>query len=213
MDRDAIIERYRHLHDILVEHNAALVKHVSRQNIFDQARRLGLREGNRIFADSDDEITLVFDLAIYAPGRGRSRAIDRYRRALRLPPGSDEAHVVESMCAARFSIWRVERRHELAGLVVLDVIRRTEQWLVDLGLELTAEDGMSFAGHLFTPGPFSMTTGMPVPVDGEILEEVFDDLPPRHAPEPSSLADDPLFATLVCRAALAHGAMERIDFA
>ena len=36
---------------------------------------------------------------------------------------------------ARFSLWRVERRHEAVGLVVQDLLREDEAWLVDEALE------------------------------------------------------------------------------
>ena len=213
MDREAVIARYRRLRAIVVAHNSAVLKHVSRQGMLGQARRLGLLAGNTIVADSEDELALIADLAIYAPGPGGSRAIDRYRKAARLPPESDEALAVAAMCGARFAIWRVERRHDLAGLVIRDVMREAEHWLMDLSLEQTAREGLTFAGHTFAPGPFSMTTGMFVPVDRDMLEDALDDLPPRRYGAAAAMADDPLFATIVCRNALQHGAMERIAFA
>jgi len=213
MDRDAVIAHYRHLRAIVKAHNSAVLSHVSRPRIFDQARRLGLLVGKTIVADSEDELTLIFDLAIHSPHHGRSRPIERYRRAARLAPDSDEARILEAMCAARFAVWRIERRHELAGLVVRDLMRKAEAWLMDLSLEVTAEDGTCFASHLFTPGPFSMTTGMIVPVDRDILEDAVEALPPARLAAPDVMAGDPLFATFVCRAAVADGAMERIAFA
>ena len=65
-----------------------------------------------LVAESLDEMTLAFDLAIHTARPGHSRAIDRYARAAQLPPGSDEFVVLEAMRQARFSVWRVERRHE-----------------------------------------------------------------------------------------------------
>jgi hypothetical protein len=67
--------------------------------------------------DSTDELTLVFDLAIYTAKEGRTRAIDRYAKAAQLPAGSDEIRMLEAMCRARFSIWRIECRHDICGLV------------------------------------------------------------------------------------------------
>jgi hypothetical protein len=214
MDRDAVIARYRHLRAITVKHNSAVLRHVSRPEWIEQARRLGLlMVRNTIVADSEDEMTLIFDLAIYSPRRGRSRPIELYRRAARLAPDCDEARVLDAMCAARFAIWRVERRHELAGLIVHDLMREAEVWLMDLGMEATADEGRCFASHLFAPAAFSMTTGIIVPVDRDIIEDALDDLPPARHAAPDVLAADPLFATLVCRAALLDGAMERIAFA
>ncbi|MGH6930821.1 MAG: hypothetical protein ACREEE_00150 [Dongiaceae bacterium] len=213
MDRDAVIARYRHLQDILKRHNSAVIPFVSRQGFLDMARRLGMLQGSStIVADSADELTLVYDLAIHSPRPGRSRPIDRYRKAARPTAGSDDALVLDAMAAARFTLWRIERRHEVAGLVVLDIMRERELWLMDLGLEASGEVGMALAGHLIAPGPFSMTTGMMVPLDPDVIEDAFDSLPPaRHGPA-EAMAADPLFATHICRAALAFGNMEHVTF-
>ena len=32
---------------------------------------------------------------------------------------------------ARFSVWRINQRHETAGLIITDVLREAEVWLVD----------------------------------------------------------------------------------
>jgi hypothetical protein len=61
------------------------------------------------------------------------------------------------MRAARFSILVVKRRHEVAGLIVTDLFRRTEAWPVDLGLESSIPEGSMMATRLFTAEGFSMT--------------------------------------------------------
>ena len=43
------------------------------------------------------------------------------------------------MRRAKFSLWRVDRRHEAAGVIVADLLRNSETWLVDEGLAFTAE--------------------------------------------------------------------------
>jgi len=57
---------------------------------------------------------LVFDLLIHTAPKDRSRAIDRYARAARLAPETDEALVLEAMRRARFSIISSVRRHTVA---------------------------------------------------------------------------------------------------
>ena len=74
-------------------------------------------------------------LDIIAPDVGRSHPLDRYARAAQFSPDSDEALVLEAMRHARFSVWRVERRHETAGLILRDVLRGEETWLVDETME------------------------------------------------------------------------------
>ena len=80
-------------------------------------------------------MNLAFDLAIHTAPKDRSRAIDRYARAARLAPESDELLVLKAMQRARFSIISIVRRHPIAGLIVKDLFRGVEVWLVDVGAD------------------------------------------------------------------------------
>src|SRR6516162_5394586 len=91
---------------------------------------------------------LAFDLALYTAKDGRSRPLDRYARAARLVSGSDEVRMLDAMRAARFSIWRIEQRHATAGLIVTDVLREAEAWLIDEQRGARASVGVDFAGRL-----------------------------------------------------------------
>ena len=82
-----------------------------------------------------------------------------------LQSGSDEALTLEAMRRARFSVWRIERQHETAGAIVTDLLRDSETWLVDEGLALRAELGMTLASRLCWPADFAMTCGVIVPID------------------------------------------------
>lgn len=212
MTRDAALARYRHLRAISRQHHSAALKFLSQQTILDHARGLGLTVGKMLILDSEDELALAYDLAIHSPRYARSRAIDRYRKAAQLAPASDEARVLEAICQARFSIWRVERRHEIAGLVVCDLLRDTETWLMDENFERTADAGMAMAARLSQPEAFAMTCGVIVPVDRAIMEEVLDTELPRLRGAPAQVADNPRFAMSIYRVALASGALETVAF-
>src|SRR4051812_3074091 len=212
MSREEVLARYRHLRAISTRHHTEALRFLSRPALLEQARHLGLTAGEMLVAESMDEFTLVVDLAIHASRPERSRAIDRYAGAARLRPGSDEALVLEAMRRARFSVWRVERRHEVAGLVVQDLLRQDEAWLVDEAMERSASAGMAAAIRLCTPETFAMTSGVIVPVDREALEEVFDEVLPRVRGSPDQVANDRRFATAIYRTAVASGLMERIGF-
>jgi len=81
MTRDQILERYRHLREISTGHHSGALKFVPRQALLEHAKRLGLATGGMLVAESEAEMTLVFDLALYTAQEGRSRALDRYARA------------------------------------------------------------------------------------------------------------------------------------
>src|SRR3954465_11600524 len=120
---------------------------------------------------------LVEDLATYLPRPGRSHPLDRYARTARFAPDSDEAIVLEAMRHARFSLWRVERRHETVGMILQDLLRGGEIWLVDETMEKSAPRGVEMAARLLQPESFAMTARIIVPVTSDLMEEVFTKAP------------------------------------
>ena len=139
--RAGVLTRYRHLREISKRHLSATLDFLAKDAIISQARRIGLAQGKTLILDSIDDLNLAFDLAIHTAPKDRSRAIDRYARAARLAPQSDELLVLEAMQRARFSIISIERRHPIAGLMVKDLVRGVEVWLVDEGLESSLPEG------------------------------------------------------------------------
>ena len=110
--RNAVLARYRQLREISKKHHHDILKLISGDAMLQQARRLGLVQGRTLILDDMEEMSYVFDLAIYTAPPGRSRAIDRYARSAQLPPGSDEALMLEAMRAARFAILIIGPRHD-----------------------------------------------------------------------------------------------------
>src|SRR5215208_4688177 len=95
LSRDAILTRYRHLRAISVRHHNGALEFLSKSALLEHARHLGLTAGKTLVAESMEELTLAFDLAVYTAKPGHSRAIDRYARARQLQPGSDEFVALE----------------------------------------------------------------------------------------------------------------------
>jgi hypothetical protein len=149
--RDEALARYRHLRQISRGHNSAMMELLSIGAILQQARRLGLADGRAFVLDRMDDMSYVWDLVIHTAPPGRSRAIDRYARSARLAPGSDEAIVLDAMCKARFAVIAVKDRHPVAGLIVTDLFRGAELWIVDEGLEMSLAPGATIATRYFSP--------------------------------------------------------------
>ena len=217
--RGEVLARYRRLRAISMQHHAKAMKLVSRDVMLRNARRLGLAQGTLLILDDMEDMNLVFDLSIHtaAPGRsrailGRSRPIDRYARSAKLPPGSDEALVLDAMCHARFSLIEIERRHRSAGLIAKDRIRGTEHWLVDEGLESSVPDGFLLATRLFTPDSFSMTAGVFVPVTSGLLRDAIAAVPQLHRKTPQESIDDRRFAEAFYRMAVAEGLTAQVRY-
>jgi len=212
MSRDEVMARYRTLREISKQHHAKVLDFLSPDAILHQGRRLGLLVGKTFVVDNMEDLNLAFDLAIYTAPLGRSRAIDRYANAARLAPGSDEALVLDAMCRARFALVRIERRHAAAGLIVKDLIRRINYWLVDEGLESSVPDGSIFATRLFAPEGFSMTAGVNVPFDLPLLKDVLAEVPQLLRKPSAEVSDDRRFAEAIYRLALTSGVMERVAY-
>jgi hypothetical protein len=206
--QEEIYARYEQLQQIVMDHFEAALAYTAGPALLDIVRRLGFA-GERLLPEASGESVLLVDLAIYTAKEGRSRALDRYAREAGLRAGSDQARVLETMRGARFSIWRVERAHERAGVVVSDLLRGSgeEFWLPDPDLA-DEPGGVTFAARLGDIDGFALACNMIVPVDRDMFEEVAaDPLAFRHA-DPARIASDPRFATAVYRAAIELGAME-----
>src|SRR3974377_1783450 len=171
MQREDVLRRYRQLRAIGTHHHSAALKFLARPASVEHTRHVGLRMGRTLVANTEEEMTLVFDLAIYTAKEGRSRAIDRYAKVAQLPPDSDERSMLEAMRHAQFSIWRVAGRHNTCGLVGNDALRQSESGLGDEGLARSGASGMCFAGRLCDADPFAITSGVVVPVHRPMLED------------------------------------------
>ena len=212
MNREDILKRYRDMRAISQSHHHKALSLVSRDTILVQAKRLGLAQGNALVVDSDEEMTLVFDLVLYTARPGRSRPLDRLARSARLQPDSDEATLLEALRNTRFSIWAVARRHETVGLVITDTVREADTWLVDENLEATAPDGMLFAGRVCDVDDFVMSCGVIVPLNRDLVEEAMAATMTISEKDPNLIAQDPRFAEAFYRAAIDSGMMSNIGF-
>jgi hypothetical protein len=218
MTRAEILTRYRRLRQISKEHHQAVLDIIAPDVVLDWARRLDLTQGKTVVSDSEYEIGLAEDLAIYVARLGRSHPLDRYARAAGFAPGSDEAIVLEAMRHARFSLWRIERRHQTTGLILRDLLRDEETWLIDEAMAQNAPQGVEMAARLLQPDDFAMTARLIVPIIPdlmtipELMEEVFTRMPALRRIRGGVLARDPRFAIGIYRAAVATGAMDFVRF-
>lgn len=212
MTRIEILTRYRRLRQISKELHQAVLDVVAPKVVLDWAKRLGLARGRTVLPESEQEMILAEDLALYLARPGRSHPIERYARAARLLPGSDEAIVLEAMHLAQFSLWRIERRHEITGLVLRDLLRGEDIWLVDEALERSARPGLEMAARLLKPEGFAMTARIVVPVTPDLVAEAFARAPALRRVQGDGLTRDPHFVIDIYRAAVVTGAMDAVRF-
>jgi hypothetical protein len=211
--RDDLLARYLHLREVSKRLHDEILKFISGDTILNCARRLGLAEGRTLLLEHKDEMYYVYDLATYTAQADRSRAIDRYARSAKFDAQSDERLMLEAMRTSQFAILLIEQRHSTAGLIATDILRNSKVWLLDVGLEGSIDDGELIATRLLTPGPFSMTAGVSVPFEIEMLEPVCMLLPQRLSDSKLSRpAEDRRFAEAVYKVGLADGVMDRLFY-
>ena len=212
LSRAELLARYRRFREIGRRHHSALLKFLAKDAVISQARRLGLAQGKTLVLDRMDDLNFVFDLLIYTAPKDRSRAIDRYARSVQPAPETDEALVIEAMQHARFAIISCAGRHSVAGLIVKDLFRGIECWLIDEGLESSLPDGAMLATRLYTLDGFTMTAGVFVPLDMELVEYAIADTPQLFRKVPEEAINDRRFAEAIYRAAVVSGIMEHVGY-
>jgi|SRR5580658_1017099 hypothetical protein len=212
MTRDGVVARYRPIRRAIRQHLDGAVKYSSGRAIKDAARRINLLANGTIAAESFSEMTLAFDLVVFGGKPDRSRAIDRYARASHAPAGSVEATVLAAMQATTFHIIQVKTRHNIAGIVVDDVFRQKELWLMDEGFEATLTNGLVLATRLIYLDPFYSTAGVSVPLEKDILRDALFSLAVRGREFGPETLDDPRLPEAIYAAAVRSGAMSSIAF-
>ncbi len=210
--RSEVLARYHRLRGIGKRHHSNVMDFLSKDAILRHARRLGLAEGKTLVLDSMDELNLAVDLAIYTAPPGRSRAIDRYASSARFAQASEEALMLEAMRDARFAILLVQRGHPSVGLIVTDLFRKIDLWLVDEGLEKSLPVGAAFATRYYAPEPFVMTAGVGVPVGRVALVRAIESTPGQTRKPHVEAIDDRRFAEAVYRGAIDDGTTERVAY-
>ncbi len=164
-DREAIVDRYRRLRDWSTDHQTAAARELLEDVVAAIAQRLGLIKDPAELADiAFGDLAPALDLALYGPTEDGIPRISRYAQNRLATVETDERALLESMGQARYSVFEITRRHPQAGLMVRDMIRGDEVWLMDMGLEKAAPMFLKLALRLIQPADFWMSTGAAVQV-------------------------------------------------
>src|SRR3954451_1891652 len=139
MTRDEALTLYRPIRAGIQRTLKAAVESCSDADVKRAAKQLGVWCNGRIEVPNETAIDMVSDLALFEPNQRGIRAYDRclldHRQALH----KADLALAQQMASARFSLFRILRRHDLAGVWVDDVINPAESiWVLDQGLEISA---------------------------------------------------------------------------
>ena len=152
------------------------------------ATQLGVWSPGRIEVQDESALDMVADVGLFEPNQRGRRSYDRFleRQGKDLDPA--DLDLAERMRSARFPVFRIIGRHELAGVWVDDVLNESQRiWILDQGLEASAPTGLEFGLRLFDAGQFHAGFGIVVPADEEFTRLCIqarrkgDRLPVRHS--------------------------------
>jgi hypothetical protein len=218
-ERTALLARYKQLRQVGLEQNKLLTETLSREDILEGARRLGLlRDKKTVALDTEDEIAVLMDFCLQDLRRQGRTAIERYLANSPPPPDSDAMVLLQAKMKSWYSLFAMESTEPGVGVHVRDLLRDETLFLVDVGFSQTGRPGLVLACRVMSPAGINMTAGAGLPAGvldesmrSEFLHRVTKDFPSvdfHHlTPEQESK-----IAAKIIRGCLQRGAAEHIAY-
>ncbi len=176
-----LVNRYKKFRKLNRKLHSILTHKVSKKAIQECGRKLGIMKGDTFVFRDMDETAVLMDYCIYdyyensqggCPLAG-SNAVSRYIAESPPVPGSDEYVVLKAMSESFYTLVQVEHVAEGVGAQADDLLGDRSFLIIDMGLGKTAVKGLVIATRLLPFEDFTMTSGAALPVDPEIVEEIF----------------------------------------
>lgn len=176
-----LVNRYKKFRKLNRKLHSILTHKVSKKAMEECGRKLGIMKGDTFVFRDMDETAVLMDYCIYdyyensqggCPLAG-SNAVSRYIAESPPVPGSDEYVVLKAMSESFYTLVRVEHVAEGVGAQADDLLGDRSFLIIDMGLGKTAVKGLVIATRLLPFEDFTMTSGAALPIDPEIVEEIF----------------------------------------
>jgi SEC-C motif len=213
-----LLPRYKHLRQVGLPLNNQFVKLLSREDIHEGARRLGILRKNTIVLDTEDQSSVLMDFCIHDVRRDGMTALDRYLAVSPPPADSDEMLLLKAKQQAWYSLFTVVGVERGVGVEFRDMLSNESMFILDVGLSQTGHRGSLLASRMMVAEGIGMTTGAGLPVSGfsrgdwerfvQSLAAMLKGENPRRLPPKVA---GKLTATIVS-ACLKHGAAEHIHY-
>jgi hypothetical protein len=217
-DQQALAE-YKSLRAKSRHLNSTLTKLLPKSAIMGGAKRLGLRKGKLLTFGEEDEISILLDYCLYSFRRGGKTIIERYLENTPLREKSEEMILLRAMVRSFYSIFVVKSIHKGRGVTLLDLLRDSTLFLMDVGIGSTANRGMLFAVRVLPLTGYCMTSGAFLPLDHDLAEEVVKSIPERYLERENDegrliigYRDEAVLSARIIRKALKRGAMETMAY-
>lgn len=213
MDRAAILRDYRALRERSIGLHTRLSMMLTSEDIGVASGELGMRHGKNIELETEDEISVLMDHAIYDVVRDGRNAVDRLLEEDPPPEGSMELRLLHSLQKARYTIFEVHTPIPGFGVLGVEGPAKTPILIVDLGFSSTAVPGLVLATRLHSPGEgWWVTTGAALPLNPRALTRIISrmaDHKRRFGAEPAERER----AAMIIRACVESGASRQIAYA
>jgi hypothetical protein len=153
-----------------VELHLKIFKKLTQDDIKTCAKQLGLWRNKTVQVESDEEMDLFTDYAIYAFQPHGFNMAEKYRRLFSQAADDFELAILPHMSAARYAIYQVEQTNGKDSVEATDVFSKAGYSILDHQLAKTAQTGMMLAGYLIEFEDFVIQTGGSVSITREILQ-------------------------------------------
>jgi len=212
------LAHYQQLRRVARPLNGRLVKALSKRDLDEGGRKLGLlRDGVLVF-ETEDEMSVLMDYCLHDIRRRGRTEVERFLAQSPPAEGSDERIVLEALRRSWFALVAVEEAEPGVGVRARDLLRDEPLFVTDVAFGGSCQPGQVLATRLTAPEGIVMTTGAPLPVGilwpaqrDALVEGLkarfpgadFRNLTPARAGE---------LAATVIRGCLGHGAARHVSY-
>ena len=133
-------------------------------------KHLGVWQNKALALESDEEVDLFTDYAIYGYRPRGFNMAEKYLRLFNKEADDFELTLLRHMRSARYAIYQIEETNGTDTLKAIDIFSKSRYSLVDHQMAKTARQGLMLAGYLIDFDGFSIQTGGTVRVTREIMQ-------------------------------------------
>lgn len=129
--------------------------------------------GDTFVFEDEQEMDVLMDYCIYAYYENGQNAVSRYMDQSPPELGSDEYVVLKAMTESFYTLVHIEQVLKGVGVWANDLFSDRSYPLIDMGLGKSGVKGLVIATRLLPFADFVTTSGVPIPIDPEVTEEIF----------------------------------------
>lgn len=212
-------EDYQKIRDLLPLLHMRIIKQLSRDDMHNSARQLGMLHKKTLVFNNETEISILSDYQVYSY---RPRGISMVERFLNLKRSTLDPftlELLEAMVHAQFSVFMTGEAQKGIGLTVQDVFRQESFFLVDRSLSTSSEPDMVLVLRLILFDGFAIQTGAGIVTEPALFKypDVANDLN-RYLPDPVdgrfllNPEQESKFAKIILAACIRHDYTKHMEY-